>query len=489
MFSKWFKRAAPSASDPIQEADECLKRNPRDVLALQNRAEAFLKRHDAAAALRDTERALQIALLEPRLKGQVRSALLASLYTLKSRALMGVGDREQAQAAVEQALAERPDYAGALLQSGRLMRDMGDWDGALQQLDQAIRLDDKEANAYLARGMTWKLVGDADRAYADYTRAIELDKTLAMAWSKRAQVCHARGDLNRAVNECKAALNLDPYLVEPYAELAWVARQQGNLSHSFQIIQQGLKQHPGEPLLLVQMAHSLVDQNQLSEALAAVNRALDKSADYASALALRGQIHGRMGNLASALEDLGRAVEIDPGTDDAWFNYALAHAHAGNMIEALAAISRVLQLVPNDQEASAWRAQLARQLGLELLDQAARILEQFAYSHCGPGRIWKVEPRRMHSFRPDGSAESYNAAMLDLGQKPQAVIVVRVEQAGYHVEVLAELLIPEAPRTPLGQAFVDDIPIQPGALLNLLNGLFARGMLVQSGHSLRWVGN
>jgi len=94
----------------------------------------------------------------------------------------------------------------------------------------------------------------------------------------------------------------------------------------------------------------------------------------------------------------------------------------------------------------------------------------------------------MHSFKPDGSTESYNAAVLDLGQKPQAIIVVQIEQDKYHVEVLAELPIPESPRTPLGKSFVDDIPTQPNALLSLLNGLLAQGLMVQSGRSLRWMG-
>ena len=72
-------------TDPIAVATQRLAKNPRDVLALIDRAEAFMALHQAPPALKDAELCLRIALAEPRLQGEVRAALLARLYTLQSR--------------------------------------------------------------------------------------------------------------------------------------------------------------------------------------------------------------------------------------------------------------------------------------------------------------------------------------------------------------------------------------------------------------------
>src|SRR5205085_3042797 len=73
-----------SKSNPIVDATRRLERNPRDVLALIDRASAYLAQHNAAAAQQDIERGLQVAILEPSLTGDARSRLLARLYTILS---------------------------------------------------------------------------------------------------------------------------------------------------------------------------------------------------------------------------------------------------------------------------------------------------------------------------------------------------------------------------------------------------------------------
>src|ERR1700716_1797827 len=98
------------------------------------------------------------------------------------------------------------------------------------------------------------------------------------------------------------------------------------------------------------------------------------------------------------------------------FNDAEALLAAGNHSDALLRFCRVLQLEPNHEQALVRRQRLAIDLGLVELDRAAGVLEQFAYSHCGPGHAWKVEMREMYNFRPHQTPETYDAALFDLCQ-------------------------------------------------------------------------
>ncbi|MFZ6029700.1 MAG: hypothetical protein ACOYYS_18455 [Chloroflexota bacterium] len=68
-----------------------LAKNPRDVLALVGRAEAYLNSGQAEQALQDIEQALQIAAEEPRLQGQMRENLQTRLETLRTRAQATLG--------------------------------------------------------------------------------------------------------------------------------------------------------------------------------------------------------------------------------------------------------------------------------------------------------------------------------------------------------------------------------------------------------------
>lgn len=445
------------------------------LVGLIRQAEACLARHEAAAALGVTEQGVQ-ALTGVPLDEPARR-LLARLYTLQSCALTALGERDRAWQTVAQALTLWPDDVDALIQRGRLYRDEGETEAALRDLDQALTLDERSASAYLARGMVRERVGDSAGALADYGRAAALDDRLALAWSKRARLLAARGETAAAECDFTTALRLDPHLLEPYTYLAYLIRQKGDLRGALQIVELGLRHHPGEPELLLQQAYTLVDLEELSTALVAVEGLLRVYPDHAGALALRGQIHGRSGNLEAALADLGRAVALDPGDAETHFNYALANLHARRPTEAFAALLRALQLEPGDQEAQQWRTRLAGQLGLEPWDRAARVLERFAYSHCGPGRDWKVEIRQMHTFHPNGEIETYNAAVLDPGPRSALLLVVKLTSDGYCVEVMAELAVPDAPRTPFTVVAERVVPQDPDRLLAQLNLLVTEGVL------------
>jgi len=236
----------------------------------------------------------------------------------------------------------------------------------------------------------------------------------------------------------------------------------------------------------VETAYAFIVQDRLPEALSLLNDILRQSPENAVALALRGQAYGRMGKISNALADLSRSVQLDPSNVDAYFNYAIALAKADKEPEALAAISRVVQLNPNDEEARAWRNRLAAQLGLEELDQVARVLEQFAYSQCGNGKHWQVALREMYLFQPHLPHQTYNAAILDLRQMPQALVEVTASPDGYKVKLSVEQRFPEVSRATFVEVISEESLAEPTALLTLLHGWLSRGILKTIGDRLRY---
>lgn len=174
---------------------------------------------------------------------------------------------------------------------------------------------------------------------------------------------------------------------------------------------------------------------------------------------------------------------------DTHFNQALTLLRAGDEVGALAAFSRVLQMTPDHAQARAAREKLASELGLAELDKAARVMEDFAYSQCGPGHLWKVELREVYRFRPNQPPLAINAALLDLRQTPQAFVQLIVTPGEYEVRIMVERPVAGVARTTLSQASIETIPAQPDKLMKLLNRMLATGNLVKVGNQLHYSKN
>ena len=373
------KRALRETVDPVDRATLRLEANPRDVLALLERAEEYMARHDARSALQDVDRALEIVLPERGLNPEARAALLARLYVLKSRALCGLGDWKSALEPVEHALRESPGDVGAIVQRGRIRRETGDLRGAIEDFDRALALDARSSDAHVGRGMAHAKLGNHQAAVVDLDLALELDPQNAVALSNRGQAHMELGHVAEAERDCRAALRLDPRLNRAYDYMAYALSQQGKSEEALDAITTGLQYHPGNSELLVRKAWVLVDQERLPEALDTVNAVLAQSPDHSGAYALRGQIHGRLDNYAAAATDLERATQLDPQNTVFLFDLAVAQFYGEQVAASSETLKRLLALDPDDEEARHFyeRVEGAMQAGLASAEVEASTLEMY----------------------------------------------------------------------------------------------------------------
>lgn len=441
--------------DSISDATQRLEKNPRDVPALMDRADAFMEQRNAESALRDIEHSLEIALMEPRLEGEIRGVLLARLYTMQSRALAGLGDWATALLAIEQAIREKANSVDAIVQRGRIRRESSDLQGALQDFDHALALDKYSTIAYIGRGMTRYKMQDYQGAIADYDRAISLDKTRAVAWSNRGNAYFALQDYQKAEQDCRTALKLDPRLIRAYEIVSHIYRQQGRHSEAMHIVIEGLRYQPYETRLLVQAARICIDQERLPKALSIANRVLQQSTDHSEAYALRGQIHGRLGSYAAAIEDLQRATELEPTEVENYFNLALAYLHSRNLAAAIGSLEHVLKLDQNDDEARSLYERLIRDqevqhMGKKVSDKLSDRAHSKAEVYCAQGKYeaalkeWEQEIATAREAR-DSYKEAYllilaGSYYVKIGQRKKGEKRIRkglklAQKSGYHREI------------------------------------------------------
>ena len=112
-----------------------LSRHPDDPVALYSQAALLMARRDSAAALAMLEHGMRVA------------GHFAPLAYALGTTLQTLGRREEALAAYDRALALRPDYVEALVNSGTLLRDMLRHAQALERFQQALAVSPQYENA------------------------------------------------------------------------------------------------------------------------------------------------------------------------------------------------------------------------------------------------------------------------------------------------------------------------------------------------------
>ncbi|MFO1309400.1 MAG: hypothetical protein U1F64_13320 [Burkholderiales bacterium] len=118
------------------------------------------------------------------------------------------GRNDDARAAFDRAIAQRPEWGAAWRQRGYAARKPAD---AIGDFGRAIAIDPGDADAYAARGRAWMQSGEPAKATADYDRAIELAgrsgaaATSVAAWrADRAALRFGAGEIAAALDDLRA---------------------------------------------------------------------------------------------------------------------------------------------------------------------------------------------------------------------------------------------------------------------------------------------
>jgi tetratricopeptide (TPR) repeat protein len=108
------------------------------------------------------------------------------------------GELARAGAALDRAIALKPDDEALRVDKARVLAAGGDYLGALAALDRALQLapDDDDAQAFRASAL--RHLGRLDEAFEAVERALRLNTDNASAWLERGLIHLARGNLSAA---------------------------------------------------------------------------------------------------------------------------------------------------------------------------------------------------------------------------------------------------------------------------------------------------
>jgi tetratricopeptide (TPR) repeat protein len=243
----------PDAEKPpnevVSQASERLRANPDDVLALIERATAYLALRDGAKALPDAERAAALLAAHPLPDAKLGAISLAHVHRLAARALGGTGRHADALQAVERALRALPGDAQSLKIRGKIRRDLGDLAGGARDYEAALAADphDPDGPTLLQVLLAhYEQTGQIDPAHRTCDRILALDPANVAVLLDRAEIWVVKNQYAGAAADLARAAQLDPTNPDVPFNLALMYQLAGERAAAREAVEVFLRLAPGD---------------------------------------------------------------------------------------------------------------------------------------------------------------------------------------------------------------------------------------------------
>lgn len=390
------------------------------------------------------------------------------ILSTRGNALLGLGQREQAERLFEELLQADPNAVAPRLGKARIAARDGKFDTALAEVDLALKHAPKDRLAWHMKAETLQQLGQVEPALAAYREAVRIDPKNILARVGIATLLLEGGNVDAAGKEVDAALRLDTKpvalrhiqaLVNYRANKLETARDNlqeilkaapdhlpslllsgevnlrlGAYALAQNHLKQVLEQSPGSARARGLLAASQIKLNQLDAAQATLAPLRPEASSNPQLLALAGELSLKKQDYAKADKLLAKAAEIQPEDPTIRTLLGLSRLVQGDTQHALADLKSAATLDKDRDSADAMLIETLIHKGQ--FDQALNAIANLEkkqpnnplpYNLRGAIHLAKkdLNNARKHfehalAVKPDYFPAVYNLAHLDLRAKNPA---------------------------------------------------------------------
>jgi len=225
---------------------------------------------DIEGAIADCERAVALK------RSYEHLIDLGSVYTAAKRF-------DNAQKALQDAVALRPKEGGAHCRLGDCRLQQGQYEEALRILSKAAELEPNNASVFATLARAHEKLGDHREALKNYTRAGFLDRKNAEYRCDAARISEAQGDSAGAIISYQEALRIDPECAAALLRLSREARQDGDMEKARGYAERLARAHPERWEGLYEVALALARLGDEKSALESLKEAVLRDRDAVAA--------------------------------------------------------------------------------------------------------------------------------------------------------------------------------------------------------------
>jgi tetratricopeptide (TPR) repeat protein len=291
------------------------------------------------------------------------------------------GRIDEASAAAERGVADRPDDAEAhgvlgriLARQGALIRAAGvfaratalapsrpayaaNWAGVLRRLGKygdarralarALAAEPGRAELHVNRGNIETAAGDDDAAIGWYERALGLQAGLAKTVINLAQAMRRRGRLSDAIAWLEASVAQPSCPPESWAILTACLLDAREAARALSVASAGLRRFPQDGLLLLNHGAALTDLGRLGEARESLEASQLAAPERFEGAHRLGLLYQRLGDAANAVQAMRRTIVLRPSSPRGWRMLGSLLRSLGQPEEAASVLARACDLQPD----------------------------------------------------------------------------------------------------------------------------------------------
>ncbi|MCU0241144.1 MAG: tetratricopeptide repeat protein, partial [Vicinamibacteria bacterium] len=247
----------------------------------------------------------------------------------RANCLYSLGRADEALQGIERVLLLSPNHLSAWFNMGVMQSRTGRTAEALRTMIEIIELGQG--------GQATQIIDQARAARADFERqGVRAAARNHLGWLATGFLAVIAKQYDKALTLFDQALALRSDVPELWEWKGSALREMNRLDDSLACFDAALARHARVADLHHGRAMTLVKLRRLDDAVAAFDRALALDAEHAASWSDRGKTLGVLGRPAEALESFGHAAALAPENPAPWQNQALIADQLGRFDEALA---------------------------------------------------------------------------------------------------------------------------------------------------------
>ena len=293
----------------------------------------------------------------------------ANIVGLHGVILLKLGREDDAQQALQKAIALEPGFAKPHEDLGRLFLARKEFEQASHHFKQAIQLDGSQATAYSGLANALAQLGkplEAKAAHREFLQRSPVAGTLI-----EADKLLRDGDGAGAERLCNQLLQRDPDNIQVLRMLARIASDGDSAAVAENLLRRIINLSPNEYSSHIDLGRFLVEQERFPEAVEIFEHAVRVNDKIAENFLLLGDAQAVTGKSSDALASYQLALHLQPGDPHALTGQAHMQRIAGNGAEAIASYEKCTAAQP--EFGNAWWS-LASFRGYSLSDEQVQTI-------------------------------------------------------------------------------------------------------------------
>ena len=257
-----------------------------------------------------------------------------------------VGNKKQAQEALERAVEINPALPESRTNLGNIYLEAGRVDEAIRQYRYALQNGPDDAKVHNNMGNAYFRKGWSNDALTEYERAIVLDANLVEAYKNSAITYSQQKEYGKAMQRLRTAIRFEPKNAGLYLQLGQVYRESGDYEAAILELKNALNYKANYAEAYFTLALCYKELKKTDEEIDSYKKALSIKPDMAEAMINLGNIYFEKKEYAAAIDLYQKAVQLRPDESTVYYNIGAAYSNIQNYKQAVAAYLKAIAIDP-----------------------------------------------------------------------------------------------------------------------------------------------